>query len=282
MSIDAGPVGSPNQDRPSTEQNGSEDISPGLREHIREAAAKIRSDHAAELADVLKADGAVRLFRSLVHPNGFEEPSVTPGEVAGSIAAELGSLFGDAVRTGTGLLAVPLTALAHEWIATVENASARLSRGVSSAEVPAPGEKTEKGLSAEPRVLGMTVDTTPSGRDVPGIPTASPEEVRLLGLFRRFMPMLMITLRQGGTGNALAEKVITLFGRPTYDQACGIGKDRIMTILQLEPDLWAQVAPVEASFSRFLEEFLRYGAYVDKSAAANREAIRAAVRTNDT
>ena len=86
MSIDAGAVKSPNPNRPSAEQNGSDGISSGLREDIREAAAKIRSGHAAELADVLKADNAVRLFRSLIHPNGFQEPSVTPGDVAGSIA----------------------------------------------------------------------------------------------------------------------------------------------------------------------------------------------------
>ena len=61
------------------------------------------------------------------------------------------------------------------------------------------------------------------------------------------------------------KKVITLFGRPTYDQACGIGKDRVMALIKMEPDLWAQVAPVEANFSRFVEEFLTYGAYVDKS-----------------
>ena len=77
--------------------------------------------------------------------------------------------------------------------------------------------------------------------------------------------MLVFSLNQGGTGYGLAEKVITLFGRPTYDQASAIGKDRIMAILKAERDLWAQVAPIEDKFSRFLDEFLGYDAYVAKS-----------------
>lgn len=257
MSIDAGPAGSPNQDRLTIKQDGSEEISPALCEDIRGAAARIRLDHAGELADVLKAEAAVRLFRGVVHPNGSEEPSVTPGEVVGSIAAELGSLFGDAVRTGTGLLAVPLTALAHEWIATVQNAGVRPTRGGSSAEAHAAGDTSEKQSLANPPAPAITVDTIPAG----------PEELRLVGLFRRFMPMLMMTLRQGGTGGALAEKLITMSGRPAYDQACAIGRDRMMALLRMEPDLWAQVAPAEASFRRFLEEFLKYGAHVDKAAS---------------
>jgi len=66
----------------------------------------------------------------------------------------------------------------------------------------------------------------------------------------------------GGTaGRGLAETVITLFGRPTYDQASGLGKDKIMELVKAEPDLWAQVAPIEAKFRRFLDEFTGYAAW---------------------
>jgi hypothetical protein len=73
-------------------------MSPELREHITHAAQKIRADHHAELADIRKADGAVRLFRNMIHPSRFQKPSdVSSGEGMESLAADLGCLFGDAV-----------------------------------------------------------------------------------------------------------------------------------------------------------------------------------------
>jgi hypothetical protein len=76
-------------------------MSPELREHITQAAQKIRADHHAELTDVHTADGAVRLFKSIIHSNGFQKSSDVPsaGDVE-SLAADLGGLLGDAVRTG--------------------------------------------------------------------------------------------------------------------------------------------------------------------------------------
>lgn len=262
MSVDSGSAGLPEHNRRITTGNVNSDISPGLRQHITEAAQKICADHNAELADVLKADTAVLLFRSLIHPNGGAAPSVVSGEGLASFGAELGALFSDAVRTGTGLLAVPLTALAQEWIATVTRSAATPNPGNSSENAPVPGETSQR---PSPETPGMTVDFTASSANVSSIPTASPEEVRLRKAFKRFMPMLVFSISQGGTGYGLAEKVITLLGRPIYDQACGTGKDRIMAILSAEPDLWAQVAPIEATFSRFLDEFLGYDANVEKS-----------------
>jgi hypothetical protein len=262
MTIDSGSEGLPENKRRIAERKVEADISPRLREHITEAAQRIRRDHHTELADVLKADGAVRLFRSIIHPNGFAEPSVVSGEGEASLAAEFGTLFGDAVRTGTGLLAGPLTALAQEWVATVIRPGAKPNRESSSAKGTVPGETSRQQPSVAPQMPGMAVDAAVSGA-VPGSPAVSSEEVRLRGLFRQFMPMLVYSLSQGGTGHGLAEKVITLFGRPTYDQASGIGKERIMTIVKSDPDLWAQVAPIEARFSRFLDEFLGYDACVE-------------------
>jgi hypothetical protein len=77
------------------------------------------------------------------------------------------------------------------------------------------------------------------------------------------MPMLLTAVNQGGDGYGLAKTVIALFGRPTYDQASALGKDRIMQLVKSEPDLWTQVAPIEARFSRFLDEFTGYDDRVD-------------------
>lgn len=72
------------------------------------------------------------------------------------------------------------------------------------------------------------------------------------------MPMIVKSLNQGGDGYGLAATVIALFGRPMYDQAAGLGKDKVMQIVRAEPDLWREVAPIEAKFSRFLDEFMGY------------------------
>jgi len=93
--------------------------------------------------------------------------------------------------------------------------------------------------------------------DVP----ARREEVMFHGIFRRFMPMLLTALSQGADGYGLANTVIALFGRPTYDQISGLGKDKIMQLIKADPDLWAQVAPREAEFTKFLNEFTRYDAW---------------------
>ena len=135
-----------------TKRNAEGDISPELREHISAAAQKIRADHNVELADVTKADGAVRLFRSIIHPNGFEEPPVVSGEGVGSLAAELGALLGDAVRTGTELVAIPVTALAQEWMATVLGPGAKPNLETLSAEARVPVE------ASQPAALSSTRD----------------------------------------------------------------------------------------------------------------------------
>jgi hypothetical protein len=108
-----------------------------------------------------------------------------------------------------------------------------------------------------------TVDTAVPGDQAPEMPTSSPEELMLRGVLRQFMPMLLSAVNQGGDGYGLAKTVIALFGRSTYDQASSLGKDKIMQLIKREPDLWAQVAPIEARFNRFLDEFTGYDDQAD-------------------
>ena len=70
LTIDSGPKALPRKNRQIPKRNVEADISPGLREHITQAAQKIRGVHKTELADVLKADRAGRLFRSIIRPEG--------------------------------------------------------------------------------------------------------------------------------------------------------------------------------------------------------------------
>ena len=224
-------------------RNLEADISPGLREHIVQAAQKIRGVHKTELADVLKADRAGRLFRSIIRPDGkppgsLKDTSRDSGEAVEALAGELSGLLTNAIRTGSGLLEAPLTMLTQAWMSTVTD------------------------LAAKPSVAGpVPGDTAIPGGQAPEMPAASRGEVMLRGVLRQFMPMVLTALSQGGDGYGLARTVITLFGRPTYDQVSALGKDKIMQLVKAEPDLWAQVAPVEAQFSRFLDEFTGYDAW---------------------
>jgi len=267
MSIDSGAEALPRKNRRVAKRNVERDISRGLRKHITQAAEKIRGAHKAELADVLKADRAGRLFSSLIDPNG--RPVGPPkssgdfGEHVESAAGELGGLLSDAIRAGTGLLEGSLTVLSQAWTTTVMGPSAKPNLGMSSAMGPVPGEPPQPQHSAALPIPSTAVDTAVPGDQAPQIPTSSPEELMLRRVLRQFMPMLLTSVNQGGDGYGLAKTVIRLFGRPTYDQASQLGRDKIMQLVKSEPDLWSQVAPIEARFSRFLDEFTGYDDQVD-------------------
>src|ERR1035441_7213839 len=119
MSIDSGAEALPRKNRRVAKRNVEGDISPGLRKHITQAAQQIRGAHKAELADVLKADRAGRLFSSIIGPHGtqvgpLKEPPGGSGEGVGALAGELGGLVSDVIRAGAGLLEGSLTVLTQE------------------------------------------------------------------------------------------------------------------------------------------------------------------------
>jgi hypothetical protein len=146
---------------------------------------------------------------------------------------------------------------------TVMEPPAKPNLEMSSAAEPAPEGSSQLPQSAAPQMPNTTVDTAVLGDQAPEMPTSSPEELMLRGVLRQFMPMLLTAVNQGGDGYGLAKTVIALFGRSTYDQASSLGKDKIIQLIKMEPDLWAQVAPIEARFNRFLEEFTGYDEKVD-------------------
>ena len=263
MSIDSGAEALPRKNSRVAKRSVEGDISPGLRKHIAQAAEKIRSAHKAELADVLKADHAGRLFSRIIGSNGtpvgpLKESSGGSGEGVGSLAGEFGGLLSEAIRAGTGILEGSLTVLTLAWMTTVMEPPAKPNLGTSSAAAPVPEWPSGLQLSTAPQIPKTTVDTSVRAGQAPEIPTSSPEGLMLRGVLRQFMPMLLAAVNQGGDGYGLAKTVIALFGRPTYDQAAALGKDRIIELVKSEPDLWIQVAPIEARFNRFLDEFMGY------------------------
>src|ERR1039458_8652645 len=267
MSIDSGAEALPRKNRRVAKRNVEGDISPGLRKHVTQAAKQIRGAHKAELADVLKADRAGQLFSCIIGPNGTPVGPLkkSPGgssEGVAALADEFGGLLSDAIRAGTGLLEGSLTVLTRAWMTTVMEPPAEPNLEMSSAAGPIPGGPSRLQDSAAPEMPNTTVDTVP-GDQAPEMPASGPEELMLRGVLRQFMPMLLTAVNQGGDGHGLAKTVIALFGRSTYDQASALGKDKIMQLIKREPDLWTQVAPIEAKFSRFLDEFTGYDDQAD-------------------
>jgi hypothetical protein len=266
VAIDSGSKGMPKKHSRAANPGLEADISPGLQELITKAARQIRAVHKAELADVMKADRAGQLFRSTICPYGIppgtlRETSGVSGDGVDALAREFGGLLSDAIHAGTGLLEGSLTILTHAWMATVIRPLAKPELRTSSITRPVPAEP-----SSSSQMLSTTDDTAIPGAQVPEMPAVTPEDAVLRRVFRQFVPMVLTALSQGGDGYGLAETVIRLFGRLTYDQACGLGKDRIMQLAKSEPDLWAEVAPIEAKFSQFLDEFTGYDAWIAEQA----------------
>lgn len=191
MPIDSSPEALAGKARRIAKRSIEVGISSGLREHITQAAQKIRGDHSAELADVLKADCAGRLFKSLIRHNGkpagsLKERSGIAGEGVGTVADELGAWMDDVIRAGTGLLEEPVTVLAQAWVAALTRLAAKVNLG-TSAEGPKPEEASQPQPAAAPQVLSTAVGTAvPCGQapeaQVPETPAASPRK-RCYGRF---------------------------------------------------------------------------------------------------
>jgi hypothetical protein len=145
-------------------------------------------------------------------------------------------------------------------MATLMEPPAKPNLEMSSDAGPIPEGPSRLQQSAASQMPNTTVDTAVPVDQASEMPT---EELMLRGVLRQFMPMLLTAVNQGGDGYGLAKTVIALFGRPTYDQASALGKDKIMQLIKREPDLWTQVAPIEERFSRFLDEFTGYADQAD-------------------
>ncbi len=262
MSIDSSAERSPKRRK----RKPRAEISAPLQKAITKAAHQIRRAHDTELADVLKADRAGELFTSILRQNGTRGSAATEmsgrsGESVGLFADAMGGLVSDAIRGGTGLLEASLQFWTEEWLALMTTATK------PNDERPSVADPTthHDSLPSPATVLPPTSVEVTTPRDQP--PEVTPpnlEEVRIQGILRQFMPMLAAAVRQGRNGYGLAETVIRLFGRRTYDEASGLGSDRIMQLIHADPDLRAQVAPIEGEFGRFLNEFTHYDTWTEE------------------
>src|ERR1039457_3278619 len=183
MSIDSGAEALPRKNRRVAKRKVEGDISPGLRKHVPQAAKQNPGARKAELADVLKADLAGRLFSSIIGPNGTPVDKRSSGgssEAVRVLADEFGGLLSDAIRAGTGLLEGSLTVLTRAWMTTVMEPPAEPNLEMSSAAGPIPGGPSRLQDSAAPEMPNTTVDTVP-GDQAPEMPASGPEELMLRG-----------------------------------------------------------------------------------------------------
>jgi len=175
MSIDSGTEALPRKYKRVAKRNVEGNISPGLRKHVTQAAKQIRCAHKSELADVLKADRAGRLFSRIIGPNGMpvgplKKSSGGSGESADALASELGGLLSDAIRPGTGLLEGSLTVLTRAWMTTVMEPPAEPNLEMSPAAGPIPGGPSRVQDSAAPQMPNTTVDPASLPHTTPAIP----------------------------------------------------------------------------------------------------------------
>lgn len=268
VTIDSGPEKLSRKGGQVARRNAQAEIGPDLRRDVIEAAEKIYRTHKAELADVIKAHRAVGLFSARISrdhresnlPTGISRDADKTSEL---LAEEVGGLVANAIRAGAGLLEASLVGLAQAWTASTAVGRRPSSEGSFVARPSRRRRDVGPTAASAAPVEIAPLDRAAASDDAPKVRRGTREEEMIQGVLNRFMPMLVTALNQGSDGYGLARTVIALFGRPIYDQASALGHDRIMELVKTEPQLWAQVAPIEGRFTRFLDEFTNYDAHMN-------------------
>jgi hypothetical protein len=80
---------------------------------------------------------------------------------------------------------------------------------------------------------------------------------QIMGLLQQVFPMMMTALNRGDRGEAFADFLAQGLGFTVSDHAQikSFGKNKLLMVIRNSP-AWAQIAPIEAHFVRFLDEFL--------------------------
>jgi len=136
---------------------------------------------------------------------------------------------------------------------------------------PAPGSSANTRFSAFPK--GPSTPEARSATNPPTLeggtgaaPAASATEgteasaqAELLQLAGQIGPLLLNALNQGRDGASFADSLTALYGGLAYEQISALGKDGIMAALQVHPQLWPQLAPIQPRLEQFIDEFIVWG-----------------------
>jgi hypothetical protein len=86
-----------------------------------------------------------------------------------------------------------------------------------------------------------------------------PMQMQLFAFIEQIWAPMTNFLAQGRSGEEFGDFLATGFGMTVIDhgQIKAIGRDRILTLLKMTPS-WSSLAPIEAQFVKFLDEFLAW------------------------
>jgi hypothetical protein len=88
------------------------------------------------------------------------------------------------------------------------------------------------------------------------------ENTQMMAMYRQLLmniaPAMMTKMNNGAPGSEFADWFIEGYGRMVYEQVKAAGKETIIGAFRSIPELWAQLAPVENTFTTFIEEFLAW------------------------
>lgn len=91
---------------------------------------------------------------------------------------------------------------------------------------------------------------------------------------RQLGPQIIAAMERGVEGDAFAESIFNFLGPMPYNQIAGLGLEKMIEYLQLEPAVWERLAPVETALRVFIKEFIAYGSGDDGGAEPTAEELK--------
>lgn len=108
-----------------------------------------------------------------------------------------------------------------------------------------------------------TVPTTAvrtTGTPTAGQPQETPMQPNpaMQAIITEIAPEMLNCLNNGDGGEVFGDWIIARYGSMGIQIARSIGKEGILQIVRGNPNLWAQIQPIEARFATFVDEFLAW------------------------
>jgi hypothetical protein len=76
---------------------------------------------------------------------------------------------------------------------------------------------------------------------------------------RQLGPQIIAAMERGTEGDAFAESIYNFLGPMAYNQIAGLGEEKLIEYLQLEPAIWQRLQTVESALRIFIKEFIAFG-----------------------
>lgn len=80
----------------------------------------------------------------------------------------------------------------------------------------------------------------------------------MIAIINEIAPEMLNHLNNGSTGEDFGDWLVGRYGTMGMGVARGLGKEAIINYAKSTPALWQQIAPIEARFAAFVDEFLAW------------------------